>query len=124
MKRIFCRIATVAVLGSLAAQAFAQSFDPWVVRDFRVEGSQKISDGTIYNYLPINIGDTVDEVRVREAIRALYATEFFQDIELRRDGDTLVIAVLERPTIAAFTFEGNKDFKDEDLEGMLLETGL
>ena len=115
----------VAVCMGGAVSAMAQSdFEPWVVRDFQVEGNQVITDGTVFNYLPINIGDTIDPQRVREALRALYQTEFFQDLEFRRDGNTLVIAVLERPTIAEFTFEGNKDFKDEDLENMLLETDL
>jgi outer membrane protein insertion porin family len=106
----------------LGARAFAA--DPWVVRDFRVEGAQRISAGTIYNYLPINIGDRLDDQRLREAIRALFATGFFQDIELRRDGDTLLIAVLERPTIEEFTFEGNKDIEDEALEESMTNIGL
>jgi outer membrane protein insertion porin family len=122
------RIVTLAALGLpalLPAAAGAQdSFAPWVVRDFRVEGAQLIEDGTIYNYLPINIGDTLDQQRIREAMRALYDTEFFRDIELRRDGSTLVIAVAERPRIESFTFEGNKDFKDEDLEKMLEDTEM
>jgi outer membrane protein insertion porin family len=103
--------------------AFA-AFEPFVVRNFRVEGAQRISEGTIYNYLPINIGDTVDERRLREAGRALFETSFFQDFEFRRDGDTLVIVVLERPSILEFTFDGNKDIKDEDLEKVLTENGL
>ena len=107
-----------------AAAAAQDNFAPWVVRDFRVEGAQLIEDGTIYNYLPINIGDTLDQQRIREAMRALYDTEFFRDIELRRDGDVLVIAVQERPRIESFTFEGNKDFKDEDLEKMLEDTEM
>ncbi len=64
---------------SLVASA-AQAFDPWTVRNFRVEGAQRISEGTIYNYLPINIGDTLTDQRVQEAIRALYATGFFRDV--------------------------------------------
>ena len=113
-------VAAIAGLWALAAAAA----DPWVVREFRVEGAQGISEGTIYNYLPINIGDTIDDQRVREAIRALYDTNFFQDIELRKDGSTLVIAVLERPRIEEFTFSGNKDIKDEDLEKSLNDVGL
>ncbi|HEU4618583.1 MAG TPA: outer membrane protein assembly factor BamA [Gammaproteobacteria bacterium] len=97
---------------------------PFVVRDFRVEGAQRISEGTIYNYLPINIGDTVTEQRVAEAVRALYGTGFFQDVELRGDGSTLVIAVLERPSIEEFTFDGNKDIKDDDLQKVLKQAGL
>ena len=118
-------VATLIVVGALAGTARAQvGFEPWVVEEFRVEGAQSIAEGTVYNYLPINLGDTITPQRIQESIRALYSTEFFQDIEFRRDGDTLVIAVLERPTIAEFTFEGNKDFKDEDLERMLQETDL
>jgi outer membrane protein insertion porin family len=119
------RMLAVGVLALTASTGFGQeAFEPWVVREFRVEGAQKLLPGTIYNYLPINIGDTIDAQRVAESIRALFAQEFFEDVELRRDGDTLVIAVRERPTIAEFTFDGNKDFKDEDLEGMLQETDL
>jgi outer membrane protein insertion porin family len=113
----------VAILLALAGTA-AQSAEPWVVRDFRVEGAQWIAEGTVYNYLPINIGDTIDDQRIREAFRALYDTGFFQDIEFRRDGDTLIIAVLERPRIEEFTFSGNKDIKDEDLEQSLSGVGL
>jgi outer membrane protein insertion porin family len=108
----------------LAAADVAGAADPWVVRNFRVEGAQRISEGTIYNYLPINIGDTIDDRRLREAFRALFDTGFFQDMELRREGDTLIIVVLERPTIEEFTFEGNKDIKDEDLEKSMTNVGL
>jgi outer membrane protein insertion porin family len=108
----------------LGTVAYAQSSLPFVVRNFRVDGAQRIAEGTIYNYLPINIGDTVDVRRLREASRALFETGFFQDLEFRRDGDTLVIVVLERPSILEFTFDGNKDIKDEDLEKVLTENGL
>ncbi|HUL81617.1 MAG TPA: outer membrane protein assembly factor BamA [Gammaproteobacteria bacterium] len=117
--------ALVAALVSLVAAMSAHAaFDPFVVRNFRVEGAQRIAEGTIYNYLPINIGDTVNEQRTREALRALFQTGFFQDVELRRDGDTLVIFVLERPTIAEFKFSGNKDIKDDDLKKSLANIGL
>jgi len=103
------------------ANAQQQSF---VVRDMRVEGLQRIAEGTVFNYLPINIGDTVDEVRIQEAIRTLYAQALFDDIEMRRDGDTLVIVVKERPSIESFTIEGNKDIKTEDLMESLRGVGL
>jgi outer membrane protein insertion porin family len=120
------RLARCAVaLGALSLSSAAlAAFDPFVVRNFRVEGAQRIAEGTIYNYLPINIGDTVDQQRLREAGRALFQTGFFQDFEFRQDGDTLVIVVLERPSILEFTFEGNKDIKDEDLQNVLMENGL
>ena len=102
----------------------AQAFDPWVVRNFEVDGAQRISAGTIFNYLPVNIGDTVTDQRVRESIRALYSTGFFRDVEFRREGDTLIIAVLERPSIEEFTIEGNEEIETEDLEESLRQVGL
>jgi outer membrane protein insertion porin family len=104
-------------LTSLAAGEF-------VVRDMRVEGLQRISEGTVFNYLPINIGDTVDETRIGEAIRSLYGQEMFDDIEIRRDGDTLIVVVQERPSIESFEIEGNKDIKTEDLMDSLRSVGL
>ena len=125
MRVLTARSAVLGLVALFGIYAQAQEgFEPWIVDEFRVEGSQYIEDGTVYNYLPINIGDTIDLQRVQEAMRALYATEFFQDIELRREDDTLVIVVLERPRIESFTFEGNQDFKDEDLEQMLIETDM
>ena len=98
--------------------------DEFVVKDMRVEGLQRISEGTVFNYLPINIGDRVDDVRIGEAIRALYGQDLFDDIEMRRDGDALVIVVRERPSIESFEIEGNKDIKTEDLMDSLRGVGL
>ena len=95
-----------------------------MVRDIRIEGLQRISEGTVFNYLPVNIGDTLDSQRVQEALRTLYSTEFFKDIEFRRDGDILILAVIERPSIADFTLEGNKDIKTGDLTESLSRIGL
>jgi outer membrane protein insertion porin family len=96
----------------------------YVVRDMRVEGLQRISEGTVFNYLPINVGDTVDQLRIQEAIRALYQQALFDDIEIRREDDTLIIVVRERPSIESFTIDGNKDIKTEDLMESLRGVGL
>lgn len=112
------------LLACLTGVSLAHAFDPWTVRNFRVEGAQRISEGTIYNYLPINIGDMLTDQRVQEAIRAIYATGFFVDVEFRRDADILIIAVLERPSIEDFTIEGNEDIETEQLETSLREVGL
>jgi outer membrane protein insertion porin family len=96
----------------------------FVVKDMRVEGLQRISEGTVFNYLPINIGDRVDNIRIGEAIRALYGQDLFDDIEMRRDGETLVVVVRERPSIESFEIEGNKDIKTEDLTESLRNVGL
>ena len=110
----------------MLAAATANAFDAFEVRNFRVEGLQRIAEGTVYNYLPVNIGDVVDEVRAREAIRALYSggDGLFDSVELRRDGNTLVIVVTERPSIESFSIEGNKDIKTEDLTDSLRSVGL
>ncbi|HEX9207265.1 MAG TPA: outer membrane protein assembly factor BamA [Steroidobacteraceae bacterium] len=112
-----------ALLAVPAVLAQTESAD-FTVGDIRIEGLQRISEGTLYNYLPVNIGDRMDQRRVDEALRALYATGFFRDVEIRRDGGTMVIAVLERPSIESFTITGNKDIKTEDLEKSLRNVGL
>ncbi len=132
---MFHRVALHAPLRSLLAaflltvcsagfdRAFAQEA-PLVVRGIRVEGLQRIAEGTVFNYLPVNIGDRIDESRIQEAIRAVYGTGFFRDVEIRWDNGTLVVAVAERPSIADFTITGNKDIKTEDLQEPLARIGL
>ncbi len=115
----FVAIALVSM--SYPISGLAEEF---VVRDMRVEGLQRISEGTVFNYLPINVGDTVDEIRIQESIRALYTQKLFDDIEVRRDDSTLIIAVRERPSIEDFTIDGNKDIKTEDLMESLRGVGL
>ncbi|MBK7114715.1 MAG: outer membrane protein assembly factor BamA [Proteobacteria bacterium] len=117
-----------AVALALSPIAGAQEIDPrdarFTVGDIRVEGLQRITEGTVYNYLPVNIGDDLGTQRLREAMRALYATGFFRNVELRRDGDTLVVVVKERPSIESFELKGNKDFKTEELTKSLRNLGL
>ncbi len=123
------RLLGVVVLAvqPLSLSAYAQetaSEQQFTVGDIRVEGLQRISEGTVFNYLPVNIGDHLDGQRVAEAMRALYATGFFRDVELRRDGNTLLVVVVERPSIAKFEIKGNKDIKTEDLTKSLRNVGL
>src|SRR6185312_12895085 len=125
------RVALLASIGlavhSALALAQVQTASPsavFTVGDIKVEGLQRISEGTVFNYLPVNIGDHLMPQRVREAIRALYQTGFFRDVELRREGNTLVVVVLERPSIESFTISGNKDIKTEDLQKSLRNVGL
>ena len=112
------------ILLAHAGMALGQGVGDFIVGDIRVEGLQRISEGTVYNYLPVNIGDRMDQRRVQEAIRALFGTGFFSDIEVRRDGGTLVVVVQERPSIESFEITGNKDIKTEDLEKSLRSVGL
>ena len=107
-----------------SAQTTTPSEADFTVGDIKIEGLQRVSEGTVYNYLPVNIGDHLTAQRVREAIRALYATNFFRDVQMRRDGNTLVVVVLERPSIESFEITGNKDIKTEDLQKSLRNVGL
>ena len=122
---IDCRPLLWASLLAISFWSGAQAGpDDFVVSNIRIQGLQRISEGAVYNYLPINIGDTLNSERIQEAMRAIYGTEFFNDVEFRRDGTTLIIAVEERPSIADFTITGNKDIKTEDLEDSLSSVGL
>lgn len=122
---LWASLAMVSHAGIVAAQVAERPGDSdFTVGDIRVEGLQRVSEGTVYNYLPVNIGDRLDTQRIREAVRALYDTGFFRDVEFRRDGNTLVIVVLERPSIESFEITGNKDVKTEDLNKSLRNVGL
>ena len=105
----------------LAAPVLAQSF---VVKDIRVEGLQRISAGTVFNYLPVKPGDVIDSRSVPQIIRSLYKTGFFKDVRLERAGDVLNIVVRERPAIAQIEITGNKSIKTEDLKKGLNDIGL
>src|SRR5689334_23396945 len=124
--RIVLAALALAVWGALAiaqGESNAGAAD-FTVGDIKLEGLQRVSEGTVYNYLPVNIGDTLNPQRVREAIRALYNTGFFRDVQLRRNGNTLLVVVLERPSIESFEITGNKDIKTEDLQKSLRNVGL
>jgi len=102
----------------------ALAVESFIISDIRVEGLQRIAEGTIYNYLPLDRGDTLTSSNSRSALRELYRTGFFQDIQLSREGNILVITVLERPAIANVSLSGNKAIKEEELRRVLFDIGL
>ncbi|MGB3380823.1 MAG: outer membrane protein assembly factor BamA [Rhodanobacter sp.] len=116
------RIAALILLASLAANAYA--FEPFVISDIRIDGLSRIAAGTVYNYLPLSKGDRLTDADAARAIRALYQTKFFSDVELDRDGNILVIKVVERPSIAKLNIRGNHDIKTDDLKKGLKQTGI
>ena len=118
------RLLALALASALAAPAWAQSVAPFTVSDIRIDGLQRISAGTVFTYLPIERGDTMDQAQAAEAIRALYKTGFFEDVRLDHQGDILVVTVTERPAINKLTLSGNKDIKTDDLMKGLSEIGL
>lgn len=94
------------------------------MRDIRVEGIQRTEAGTVFSYLPLRVGDRYDPERGAAAIRALYATGLFKDVRLEVDGDVLVVAVQERPAIAALDINGVKEFDKDAVKKSLREVGL
>ncbi|MGZ4981213.1 MAG: outer membrane protein assembly factor BamA [Methylobacter sp.] len=98
--------------------------EEFIVEDIQVRGLQRISVGTVYNYLPVNVGERFSLDNVAPAIKALFKTGFFKDISLEREGSTLIVNVVERPSIAKIIFEGNKDLSKDDLTKALKKIGL
>ncbi|TDY00121.1 Beta-barrel assembly machine subunit BamA [Thiohalophilus thiocyanatoxydans] len=118
MKRI------LTTLSLLCFMIPAMAFEPFVIKDIRLEGLQRISAGTVFNYLPLKAGDRLDAELSSRAIRELYQTGFFKDVELEREGDDLIVFVAERPAIADIRIEGNDSIPDEQLESSLQQIGL
>ena len=102
-----------------ALASTAAAIEAFIVDDIQVQGLNRISPGTVFNYLTITVGDTVDDQKSRDAVRALFKTGFFRDVRLERKGDILVVIVDERESIADITFDGNKAIKTDNLlEGL------
>ena len=115
-----CRVVFLTLLLSGVTQAF----EPFQVLDIRVEGLQRISAGTVFNYLPIKVGQTINTSDSIAAVKALFKTGFFNDVSLERDGDVLVVFVKERAAISSIEIEGNKDLNNEELLDGLKQIGL
>ena len=121
MKRVL-PVGLVAAL--LAVSVPAAAFDPFVITDIRVEGIQRTEAGTVFNYLPVRVGDRLTEAGASASIKALYATGFFRDVRIEADGSVMVVVVDERPAIAQVNFEGVKEFDKDGLKAGLKEVGL
>ena len=113
-------------MGFLAAavSTSAYGFEPFVIKDIRLEGLQRISAGTVFNYLPVKIGDKINNELSSQAIRTLYKTGFFKDVRLEQEGNALVVFVAERPAIADVSITGNSEIPTEQLEDSLKQIGL
>ncbi|WP_227814395.1 outer membrane protein assembly factor BamA [Nitrogeniibacter aestuarii] len=111
-------------LAALFAASPVFAFEPFVVKDIRVEGIQRTEAGTVFNYLPVKVGDRFTEAQAQEAIRALFGTGFFDDVRIESEGDVLVVFVDERPAIAQIDFQGIKEFESDNLKAALKELGL
>ena len=120
MKRTVVVAGLLAALVTVAASAWA----PFRVGDIRLLGLQRVSAGTVFNLLPLSVGDVIDNVSVRELVRELFASGYFDDVTMSRDGDILIVSVKERPSIESIEIEGNKAIKTESLMDALSGQGL
>jgi outer membrane protein insertion porin family len=116
------RALTFIGLSVTAVSAFAT--DSFVVRDIRLEGLQRVEPNTVFSYLPIKQGDTFTDDKASEAIRALYATGFFNDVKISTEGDVVVVQVQERPAIGTIDFSGLHEFDKDNLTKALNSVGL
>ncbi len=113
---------SLLALALFAAQAHA--FEPFQVKDIRVEGIQRTEAGTVFSYLPVKVGETLTPDMAAAAIKALYATGFFKDVRLETLNDVLVVTVEERPGIASVDFSGMKEFPKDEMKTGLKQLGL
>ena len=124
MARSTCRLAALlAVFAGLPAWGQAQD-GPFQVEDIQLRGLQRVSAGTVFNLLPVRVGDQVSRAEVRDLLRALFKSGYFADITAARTGGTLIIDLVERPAIEKIELEGNKAIKTEMLMKSLGEAGL
>lgn len=114
---------TALILGLLVSFR-VWSVDAFTIEDIRIEGLERISAGTVLNYLPLNVGDRFDTAQSAGVMRSLFNAGFFEDVSLAVDNNVLVITVMERPTIASLEFSGNKDIETEQLREALRGIGL
>lgn len=119
MKRLL-----IAVLFALAYSPAAHSFEPFKIQDIRVEGIQRTEAGTIFGYLPVKVGDEMTPEKATAAVKLLYGTGFFKDVQIEQDGDVLVIIVQERPALASIDVRGSKEFEKKKLLEIFRAVGL
>ena len=102
----------------------AQAAESFVIKDIRIEGLQRVEPGTVFSYLPVQVGDTFTDEKSAEAIKALYSTGFFRDVQIQAQGNVLIVIVEERPTISRIEFTGMKEFDQEIIRKSLKAVGV
>jgi outer membrane protein insertion porin family len=108
----------------LCAPVWALAFEPFVVRDIRVEGLQRVDAGTVFGYMPVKVGERFTETQASEAVRRLFASNLFDDVQVRAEGDVVVVEVKERPTVASITFSGMREFESKTILAALAKVGF
>ena len=110
---------TLMVLG-LSPLAMAD----FIIQDIRVEGLQRTEPSTVFNYLPVKVGDNFSDARSEEIIKNLYATGFFDDVRVETMGNQVLLTVVERPTIATLNITGAKMLQNDAIKKNLESFGL
>lgn len=118
------KLKTILILVSSLYASSVLALDPFVVKDIRVEGIQRTEAGTIFSYLPVKVGDTMNDELAAQAIKSLYGSGFFKDVRVEAEGDVLVVTVQERSSIAKIEFSGNKSFPTDKMKEGLKQIGI
>ena len=105
-------LSTLILSGIASTAAYGQNF---VIEDIQIDGLQRISSGVVFGLLPVGIGDEVSDQVPAEIIRAITASEYFEEVEVAREGNVLFISVLERPSVSEINITGNRVLKTEDI---------
>ena len=122
--KILIKVLFATVLSVFTFESANSEAADITVGDIRLEGLDRISEGTVYTYLPIDIGDSFYPAKATQLIKSLYQSDFFETIDVGLDGSVLVVKVKERPAISSITFDGNKAIESADLTNALRGSGI
>ena len=126
VRRHACAMVLLGMLGAgvVTAHAASSQVPGFTIADIRIQGIQRISAGTVFNLIPLSVGDRIDELGVRQLTRGLFASGYFKDIRIARDDGVLIVTVEERPAIESIEIDGNKAIKTDALLDGLSQQGL
>ena len=114
----------IYILLLLTSFISVEAEERFVIEDIRVEGLKRITPGTVFNYLPMKVGDTFSDSLSSDAVRALFKTGFFDDVKVEKDGNDLILIFKERPAIGTIKLSGNEDIKTDELLDNLKQIGF
>ena len=124
LKHSKLKLKSILLLISSLYAGSAIALEPFIVKDIRVEGIQRTEAGTVFSYLPVKVGETMNDDLASQAIKSLYGTGFFKDVRIEAEGDVLIITVQERSAIAQIDFSGNKSFPTDKMKEGLKQVGI
>ena len=122
MKRFYTALVSIILIFCLTSSAWA--VNSFIVQRISVVGNRGLSKSTVLNYMPISVGDEYTQAKSAEILKALFESGFFTNVNLARQGNTLIVKVTERPTIASVKVTGNEGIKKDELKKILKQEGL